>query len=159
MRRSFLALLLAWLAAGCAAPLPTRTVASPLPADGLLTERAVLTARGKQFALNGYLSQSAAGGRRLIITEMFGQTLADVLIKPDGTVQVLRSSRVLRPAWIKRFIAADVQCIFGGSPGPVRKLSETHFEIRRLWYKLDVQIVETRPGPQPKELFDTPAKP
>jgi len=33
-------------------------------------------------------------------------------------------------------------------------LSATHFVIERRWYKLDLQIVETKPGPQPPELFD-----
>jgi hypothetical protein len=117
----------------------------------------VLTARGRQFALNGYLAQSATGGRRLVITEMFGQVLADVLVKPDGKVHVMRSSRLLRPAWIERYVALDMQCIFGAAPdaaGAVRTLSATHFVVQRRWYQLDLQIVETKPGPQAPELFD-----
>jgi hypothetical protein len=164
MRRNSSVLLLLWLAAGCAIPPPAGQASGPaagLPVEGLVTQRAVLTARGRQFALNGYLAQSAAGGRRLIVTEMFGQVLADVLVKPDGTVQVMRSSRLLRPAWIKRYVAADMQCLFGGATEaacPVRRLSATHFVVQRRWYKLDVQIVETRPGPQPPELFDAKQK-
>lgn len=145
--------------AGCATPAPvnmSRPMASILP-DGLVTQRAVVTVRGRQFALNGYLAQSAIGGQRLIITEMFGHVLADVLVKRDGTVHVMRSSKLLRPAWIRRYVAADMQCIFGGAPDaacPVQKLSATHFTIERRWYKLDLQIVESKPGPQPRELFD-----
>lgn len=160
MHRNNLALLLVWFAAGCATPAPRVQAPPPpasLPLDGLVTQRAVLTARGRQYALNGYLAQSATGGRRLIITEMFGQVLADVLVKPDGTVHVMRSSRLLRPAWIERYVAVDLQCIFGGAPDaacPVERLSATHFVVQRRWYKLDVQIVETKPGPQRPELFD-----
>jgi hypothetical protein len=161
MCRNFFVLLLAWIAAGCVAPPPPpisapRLMAS-IPTDALVTQRAVLTARGRQFALNGYLAQSATGGRRLIITEMFGQVMADVLVKPDGTVHVMRSSRIFRPAWIERYVAADMQCVFGGAPDtgcPVRRLSATHFVVERSWYKLDLQIVDTKPGPQPPELFD-----
>lgn len=126
-----------------------------------MTQRAVLTARGRQFALNGYLAQSATGGWRLIITETFGQTLADVLVKPNGTVHVMRSSRLLRPAWIERYVAADMLCIFGGSPDvacPTQRLSATHFVIKRRWYSLDLQIVDSKPGPQPPELFDETQK-
>jgi hypothetical protein len=160
MRRNFLALLLIWSAAGCVTPPPPVRAPRPavlFPPDGLVTQRAVLTARGRQFALNGYLARSATGGRRLVVTEMFGQVLADVLVTPGGTVQVMRSSQLLRPAWIARYVAADMQCIFGDAPDaacPVERLSATHFVVRRRWYKLDLQIVAIKPGPQRPDLFD-----
>jgi hypothetical protein len=161
MRRNFFVLLLAWVAAGCVAPPPppfnSPQLMGSIPTDALVTQRAVLTARGRQFALNGYLAQSATRGRRLIITEMFGQVMADVLVKPDGSVHVMRSSRIFRPSWIERYVAADMQCVFGGAPNaacPVRRLSATHFVIERRWYKLDLQIVDTKPGLQRPELFD-----
>jgi hypothetical protein len=145
---------------GCATPLLPASVPRPaglFPTERLVTQRAVLTVRGRQFALNGYLAQSVTGAQRLIITEIFGQVLADVLVKRDGTVHVIRSSKLLRPGWIGRYVAADMQCIFGGAPDaacPVRILTATHFVIERRWYKLDLQIVETKLGPQPQELFD-----
>jgi hypothetical protein len=149
------------MAVGCATPPPPPASAPrprpSIPADGLVTQRAVLTARGRQFALNGYLALSAAGGKRLIVTQSFGQVLADVLIKPNGSVRVVRSSPMLRPEWIRRYVAADLECLFGDAPGtpcPVRALSTNHFLIERRWYKLDLQIVETKPGPQTPELFD-----
>jgi hypothetical protein len=127
------------------------------PADALITQRGVLTVLGRQFTLNGYLSISATGGKRLIVTENFGGVLADVLVKPDGTAYVMRSSRSFKPKWIHRYIAADVECIFGTSSKPDcpgQMLSPTHFLIKRRWYKLDLQIVETKPGPQSPDLFD-----
>jgi hypothetical protein len=165
MRRNYLALLLVCFAAGCVSPPPPTNTSSPAAVfvgDGLITQRAVLSVRGRQFALNGYLAQSASGGERLIITEMFGQVIADVLVKPDGSVLVMRSSRLFRPTWISRYVASDMQCIFGGTPKvicPVQKLSATHFFIARRWYKLDLQIVETKPGPQPVQLFDEKIEP
>jgi hypothetical protein len=160
MRRNLFALWMVCMLAGCASPpvLPKEPRPRPsFPTEGLITQRAVLTARGRQFALNGYLAQSSQGGRRLIVTEMFGQTLADVLVKPDGSVHVMRSSKLLRPAWIERYVAADMLCVFGkgmDTACPAQMLSPTHFVIQRRWYKLDLQIVETRPGPQPAALFD-----
>jgi hypothetical protein len=157
-----------WLVAigltGCMTPPTDRVspiVASAPAADALVTERGILTVRGRQFALNGYLAESRAGGRRLIVTEMFGHVLADVLVKPDGAIHVMHSSPPFRPAWIARYVVGDMQCIFGGLSGaecPVRKLSATHFVIERRWYKLDLQIVETQPGPQPPEMFDETQK-
>ncbi len=128
-----------------------------IPPDAMITQRGVLTVLGRQFTLNGYLSLSAAGGKRLVVTENFGGVLADVLIKPDGSVHVMRSSRAFKPKWIRRYIAADVECLFGNNPKndcPGQTLSPTHFLVKRRWYKLDLQIVETKPGPQPTIMFD-----
>ncbi len=147
------------LLAGCVTA-PRSQIQRPpdaFPADALVTQRGVLTVLGRQFTLNGYLATSPSGGQRLIVTENFGSVLADVLVKRDGTVVVMRSSRAFKPEWIRRFVAVDLQCVFGDAPRvdcPGRRLSPTHFVIERRRYKLDLQIVETKPGPQPAELFD-----
>jgi len=158
-----LVLLLAGLA-GCTTP-PQSSLPRGLrtsSADALITQRGVLTVRGRQFTLNGYLATSTNGAQRLIVTENFGGVLADVLVTPDGTVRVMRSSRAFKPAWIRKYVAADLQCLFGTAPSadcPGQMLSPTHFLIERRWYKLDLQIVETKPGPQPAPMFDpTPAE-
>lgn len=147
------------LLAGCATAPRTQIQRSPglFPADAMITQRGVLTVLGRQFTLNGYLATSATNGQRLIITENFGGVLADVLVKPDGTVHVMRSSSAFKPKWIRRYIAADLVCIFGNEPQddrPGQMLSPTHFQIERRWYKLELRIVETKPGPQPAAMFD-----
>jgi hypothetical protein len=149
------------IATGCATPVTTPPAtphpAGTFPANGLITQRATLTVRGRQFALTGYVALDAERGRRLIVTELFGHVLADVLVKPNGSAFVMRSSPMLRPAWIRRYLAADLECIFGGAPEagcPVRMPDENHFLIERRWYKLDLRTVETRPGPQSAEMFD-----
>lgn len=127
------------------------------PADALLTQRAILTVRGRQFTLNGYLALSGTGAKRLIVMDSFSAVLADVLLKSDGTVHVMRSSRILRPAWIQRYVVADLQCVFGAGqdePCQVRTLSARHFVIERSSYKLDLQIVRIEPALQPAGLFD-----
>src|SRR5262249_31609370 len=103
-----------FLLPGCA----TRPPASPRsasysPINALTTQRAVLTARGRQFAMNGYLATSDMGAMRLIVTGGFDQVWADLLVRPDGTVHVMRSSKMLRESWIRRFIAADLMCAVG----------------------------------------------
>ncbi len=153
---------LAWLlAAGCAsAPAPpARQFSRPrglFPASGLVTERAVLTARGRQFTLNGYLALSGAGDRRLVVLETFGHVMADVLVKADGRAYVMQSSRMFPAMWIRRYMAADMECIFGASTAncPVTMPEPNHFVLKRRGYSLDVRIVEVKAGPQPVELFD-----
>lgn len=157
--RKSCSLLLLTLAAGCATPPRTILPRAPqsFPVDALITQRGVLTVLGRQFTLNGYLATSATGAKRLIVTENFGSVLADVFVKPDGSVRVMRSSRAFKPAWIRDYIATDLQCIFGDAPRadcPGQMLSPTHFMIQRRWYKLDLHIVETKPGPQPAAMFD-----
>jgi hypothetical protein len=127
------------------------------PTNGLLVQRALFTARGRQFPLNGYLALSETGGKRLIVTENFGNVMADLLIKPDGKVFALRSSRMFPERYTRRLMAEDVKCIFGGTPGldcPVTMPETNHFALDRGGYKLDIRIVETKPGAQPASMFD-----
>jgi hypothetical protein len=147
------------LLAGCATA-PRIQIQRPpdlFPTEALITQRGVLTVLGRQFTVNGYLAMSPSGAKRLIVTENFGSVLADVVVKPDGNIQVMRSSRLLKPEWIRRYVAADLECIFGTAPKsdcPGQMLSPTHFLIERRRYKLDLQIVEIKPGPQSPHLFD-----
>jgi hypothetical protein len=147
------------LLTGCTTTPRTQTQRAPnsFPADALITQRGVLTVLGRQFTLNGYLASSSTNGQRLIVTENFGSVLADVIVKPDGKAYVMRSSRAFKPKWIERYIAADVQCLFGNSQQtdyPGQMVAPNHFLIERRWYKLDLHIVETKPGMQPAEMFD-----
>jgi hypothetical protein len=168
MNGNVLMLLALLLATGCATrPIsgstPWQRPAGLFPADGLVTQRVVLGIRGRQFALNGYAALDSSRGRRLVVTEGFGQVLGDVLIKPDGKVVVMQSSRMLRPKWIQRYVAVDFDCLFGQVPAvdcPVQMTGSNHFVLQRRWYKLDFQVVAVQPGPQPAGLFDeTRAKP
>jgi len=161
MHRSCLALLALCLAGGCASPPQATTGVSgpvaPFAGEGLVTQRGVLTARGRQFPLNGYMAQNAAGARRLVVTETFGNVLADVLVKPDGSIHVMRSSKLLRPSWIVKYVAADVDCVFGRATNiscSVQVLNTNHFIIKRRWYTLDLRTVDTKSGPQPADMFD-----
>ena len=153
----FLALV---LLTGCASTPRAQIQRAPnsFPADALIIQRGVLTVLGRQFTLNGYLASSSTNGQRLVVTENFGSILADVLVKPDGKVYVMRSSRAFKHKWIERFIAADMRCLFGDSQQtdcPGQMLGSNHFFIERRRYKLDLHIVETKPGVQPPEMFDT----
>jgi hypothetical protein len=154
-RNSFLLLLV--VLAGCATAPKSTLPRATVPPDALVTQRGVLTVLGRQFTLNGYAALSATGGKRLIVTENFGNVLADVLVKSDGSVHVMKSSRAFKPEWIRKHLAADLECLFGDGPRencPGQQINPTHFVITRRWYTLELQTVETKPGPQPANLFD-----
>ncbi|HZL12564.1 MAG TPA: hypothetical protein VFC85_00335, partial [Verrucomicrobiae bacterium] len=107
MRRNlFFALWL--LAAGCVTRPPAQNLprtSNLFPPDALLVQRAVLTVHDRQFTLNGYLALGKTKGERLIITENFGAVLADVLVKPNGKIFVMRSSPLFRAEWVQRYVA------------------------------------------------------
>ena len=160
MRISLLSLVLI-LGAGCAGTPPRpgnfERPAISFPANGFITQRAVVTIRGRQFPLNGYLALSESGGKRLVITESFGQVVADVLVQPDGEVRVMRSSRMFPPKYIRLGVAVDLQCLFGGATKqdcPVEFLGVDHYLVKRRAYALDLRILEVKPGPQPAALFE-----
>jgi hypothetical protein len=160
-------LLGALLLAGCATHSPPLPSGPPRPAglfptNGLITQRAILTARGKEYPLNGYLAINEAHEMRLIVSAMLGSVLADVLVKQDGRIFVMRSSGMFRASWIRRYMAADLQCIFGEPPPldcPVTMPDPGHFIVQRRWYKLELRVVDARPGPQPAIMFDETNKP
>lgn len=143
---------------GCAtSPNHFSRPANLFPENGFITQRAVFSAFGKQYPLNGYLAVSETGGKRLVVTESFGHVLADVLVKPDGIIFVMQSSRVFSPKYIRRGLAPDLECIFGDTTNancPVQMLSPNHFLLHRHFYSLDLRIVDVKTGTQPADLFD-----
>src|SRR5439155_18465999 len=130
----------------CTVPLP----AQPFPPDALVTQRGVLTVRGRQFSINGYIARSQTRGLRLIMTENFGAVLADVLVNPEGKAFVMQSKPPFRRAWVELYIVADLKCIFGNgsvSDCPVLSLGPAHFIVERRCYKLDSWSWVSKLGP------------
>lgn len=130
---------------GCATPVPRRA-AVHVTTNALLTQRAVLSIHGRQFTLNGYLALSETGGMRLIMTHSLGQMMADVLVKPDGAVFLMRPTPVLRRVWVERYVAGDMK-LFLETPAPSLVFTDRY-------HTLELRTVETKPGLQPAELFD-----
>jgi hypothetical protein len=149
--------LISILITGCATRPTQQTPVADVPEEGLLTHRAVLAARGKgEFALTGYLAVSRSRGMRLVVSENFGGQLADVLVKPDGSVHVIKAGPMLKREWIEKYVAGDLKCIFGkpAKPCHVTVLGPDHFVIKHFIYRLDLRIVATTPGPQPASVFE-----
>ena len=157
--------LAAVLFTGCASVSPPQKAftrpAGMFPAEGMVVQRAVFTVYGRQFALNGYLALSPTGGKRMIITETFGNVMADVLVKPDGTVFVMRSSRMFPEKYISKLLVPDMNCVFGDQPAadcPVTMPDPNHFVIHRGPYHVDLHILDIKTGPQRADLFDETKK-
>lgn len=166
MRRRLLEiLLLSCVLAGCAshpvAPPPLVDSRAFFPGEGLITQRVLFTAGGEQYPLNGYLALSETRGKRLVLMDSLGIVVADVLMKPDGQVLVMKSSRMFSARHIRRYMAADVQCVFGGRTMldcPVSSPAPNEYVIDRGHYQLDMRILQVKPGPQPDTMFDETVK-
>lgn len=160
MRHNFFLLPLALVfLAGCASALKCSAPrpANLFPADAFQTHRAIFTALGHQYTFNGYLSLSKDGGKRLVIMENFGRVLADVLVKPDGEVFVMQDSKAFKAERIRRFIAADLETIFGERPVEkwrVQMPDPNHFVLQRRWYSLDLRVIASQAGEQSPTMFD-----
>lgn len=160
-RRLIELLLLTCVLAGCGtrpvAPLPSVRARAYFPSEAFIVQRAMFTAGGRQYPLNGYLALSETRGKRLVLMETFGTVVADVLVKPDGQVFVLKSSRMFPARYIRRLMAADIQCVFGGRPEldcPVSAPAPNEFVINRGGYQLDLRILTVKPGRQPDTMFE-----
>lgn len=125
-----------------------------LPADGFVNHRAVLNAPGRQFTFNGYLSLNAAGAKRLVIAENFGGVLADVLVKPDGKVFVMKSSAAFPADRIRNYVAADLESVFGTKGGRMTSPEKNHVVLKRFGYSLDIRVLDIKAGPRDAKLFD-----
>lgn len=134
------------LLTGCATVPPRAPVR--VTTNALLTQRAVLTIHGRQFSLTGYLALSETNGMRLILNSSLGQVMADVLVKPDGAVYLMRPSPALRREWIEQYVAGDMRR-FAESPTPDLSIQDRN-------HILELRTVETKPGPQPVKLFEVP---
>jgi len=118
-------------AAGCAMRIPTSTLAV-LPDDGShpaavsraqqtlarlfpvrfrATQRAIITAVGKQFTCDGMLTVSPTDGYHLALVSSFG-AVTDLRVRADGATEVLKVTPLFREDWSRKFVARDLRRLF-----------------------------------------------
>jgi hypothetical protein len=81
------------------------------PAEYRATQRAIVTAGGKQFTCDGLLNVSPAEGHHLAIVSTFG-VVTDLRVKADGGCELLKVTPLLREDWSRRFVARDLRWLF-----------------------------------------------
>ena len=81
------------------------------PAEYRATQRAIVTAGGKQFTCDGLLKVSPAEGHHLAIVSTFG-VVTDLRVKADGGCELLKVTPLLREDWSRRFVARDLRWLF-----------------------------------------------
>ena len=116
MRGSFFLLLLA----GCATVQPThepaleqqvrQTFRETFPQPVKLTQRAIVTAAGRQFSCDGVLQVAGDGSARLVMLAPVG-VMAEVRVRPD---EVVRTASSFPRRWAEEHLVAAVRLLCPG---------------------------------------------
>ena len=88
-----------------------QTIKNLFPARYRATQRAIVTAGGKQFTCDGLLEVSPAEGWHLAIVSSFG-VVTDLRVKADGDCELLKVTPLFREDWSRRFVARDLRWLF-----------------------------------------------
>ena len=87
------------------------TISNLFPARYRATQRAIVTAGGRQFTCDGLLEVSPAEGHHLAIVSSFG-VVTDLRVKADGDCELLKVTPLFREDWSRRFVARDLRWLF-----------------------------------------------
>jgi hypothetical protein len=88
-----------------------QTIRNLFPAQYRATQRAIVTAGGKQFTCDGLLKVSPADGHHLAIVSSFG-VVTDLRVRADGDCELLKVTPLFREDWSRRFVARDLRRLF-----------------------------------------------
>ena len=88
-----------------------QTIKNLFPAEYRATQRAIVTAGGKQFTCDGLLKVSPAEGHHLAIVSTFG-VVTDLRVKANGGCELLKVTPLFREDWSRRFVARDLRWLF-----------------------------------------------
>jgi hypothetical protein len=75
------------------------------------TQRAIITAGGKQFTCDGLLQVSPTEGHHLAIVSSFG-VVTDLRVATNGDCTLLKVTPLFREDWSRRFVARDLYRLF-----------------------------------------------
>jgi hypothetical protein len=88
-----------------------QTIKDLFPPQYRATQRAIVTADGKEFACDGLLNVSPTEGHHLAIVSSFG-VVTDLRVRADGESELLKVTPLFREDWSRRFVARDLRCLF-----------------------------------------------
>lgn len=89
-----------------------QTIKNQFPPRYRATQRAIVTAGGKQFTCDGLLQVSSAEGHHLAIVSSFG-VVTDLRVKANGDCELLKVTPLFSEDWSRRFVARDLHRLFG----------------------------------------------
>jgi len=88
-----------------------QTIARLFPERYRATQRAIITAIGKQFTCDGLLTVSPTDGHHLALVSSFG-AVTDLRVRADGATELLKVTPLFRADWSREFVARDLRRLF-----------------------------------------------
>ncbi len=88
-----------------------QTIKNLFPPQYRSTQRAIVTAGGRQFTCDGLLQVSPADGHHLAIVSTFG-VVTDLRMKADGGCELLKVTPLFREDLSRDFVARDLRWLF-----------------------------------------------
>jgi hypothetical protein len=92
-----------------------QTVREAFPAVYQATQRAIITAGGRQFACDGILTASPAEGWHLALVSALG-LVTEVRVGNDGAAEVLKVTPLFRQDWARDYVAQELRWLFTPPP-------------------------------------------
>jgi hypothetical protein len=89
----------------------TQTIQNIFPSQYRSTQRAIVTAGGKQFTCDGLLKVSPPDDHHLAIVSSFG-VLTDLRVNGKGACELFKVTPLFREDWSRRFVARDLRWLF-----------------------------------------------
>jgi hypothetical protein len=84
--------------------------------------RALLTAGGRQFLLDGYLTVQRPGSFRLVAKGDMGGTVFEIVKDPGQKARVVQNPLGLRSSWLTEGAARSLEALYLAQPGPEVRL-------------------------------------
>ena len=108
-----------------------RAIQTVFPAQYRATQRAIITAGGKQFTCDGLLTVSPVEGHHLALVSSFG-TVTDLRVKADGVTELLKVTPLFREDWSRDFVARDLRRLFvpPANLQPAGRLADGRLELK-----------------------------
>ena len=102
-----------------------QTIAHLFPAQYRATQRAIITAAGKQFTCDGLLMVSPADGHHLALVSSFG-AVTDLRVRADDVTELLKTTPLFQADWSRNFVARDLRWLFipPGALQPAGRLAD-----------------------------------
>lgn len=98
-------------------------VARQYPLSFRTVHRGLLEAKGRQFLLDGYLLIRQPENFRLVAKGDMGGTAFELAKSPGEAVRIVQNPLGLRPVWLTKGAAHDVEVLYFKSPGSRARLT------------------------------------
>ncbi|MFM2294093.1 MAG: hypothetical protein RLZZ350_506 [Verrucomicrobiota bacterium] len=129
------------------------TLQNLFPPTYRATQRAIVTAVGKQFTCDGLLQVAPTNGWHLALVSSFG-VVTDLRVTADGGCELLKVTPLFREDWSRHFVARDLRWLFVSPRGlqPVGRLADGRVVLQTAAEDVTARYIFSADGSRWEEL-------